>query len=138
MLFPLDVKAAIVIVIIHIIISFSLHISTKYKMIFRIYSILVSFSFIIFYIGFPMFFYDIFSDETISRGFYFEGLAYSYLLLFLPLIVTAIVLFGQWIMKQDHFSKPTKYIALTGPSLLLAGLGIMAYYPFMLFFYGFN
>ncbi len=138
MSFSFEFPVAIVIAVIHIIISFSLNVSTKYKTVFRIYSILVSLSFIIFYIGFPMFFYDIISDQTASRGIYFEGLAYSYLLLFLPLIVTAIVIFGQWIMKQESFSKPTKYIALTGPSLLLAGLGIMAYYPFMLFFYGFN
>lgn len=136
--FLLEVPAVIIIAVLHMIISFSLNVSTKYKTIFRIYSIVVSFSFVIFYVGFPMFFYDIISDQTVSRGLYLEGLAYSYLLLFLPLILTAILLFGHWIMKQPDFSKLTKWIVLIAPSVLLIAIGIMGYYPFMLFFYGFN
>lgn len=136
--FLLEVPVVIIIAVVHIMISFSLNVSKKYKTIFRIYSILVSFSFIIFYIGFPMFFSDIISDQTVSRGFYFEGLALFYLLLSIPLIVTALVLFGKWIMKQSHFSKLTKSIALVAPSVLLIAIGIMGYYPFMLFLYGFN
>ncbi|MEC6747868.1 hypothetical protein VXN63_04890 [Marinilactibacillus sp. XAAS-LB27] len=136
--FLLEVPAVIIIAVLHMIISFSLNVPTKYKTIFRIYSIVVSFSFVLFYVGFPMFFYDIISEQTVSRGFYFEGLALSYLLLSIPLIGTAVVLFGKWIMKQSHFSKLTKSIALIAPSILLIAIGIMGYYPFMLFFYGFN
>lgn len=138
MQFPSNVIVAIVISIIHIFISFNLRFPNKYKNKFRIYSALINFSFIIFLIGFPMFFYDIFSNPIKASGIYFEGLAILYILLFLPLVSAIIFLFGKWIVKLDTFSKLTKYIALIGPSLILVGLGIIGYYPFMLTFYGFS
>ncbi|GEK90305.1 hypothetical protein SAMN04488100_1568 [Alkalibacterium putridalgicola] len=138
MSFPMNVPSALIISAIHILISFNLKFSKKYKNKFRIYSILVNSSFLIFLVGFPMFLYDAISTPTEAAGIYFEGLATFYFLLFIPLILAMMLLFRMWLFRSDAFSKTTKYITLTGLALLLVGLGIMGYFPFMLFFYGFS
>lgn len=138
MQFPMNVLSAVIISVIHILISFVLQFSNKYKTKFRLYSILINVSFLIFLVGFPLFFYDTISNPNVAAGIYFEGLATLYFLLFSPLILAIILLFRKWIAQLDTFSKTANVFALIGPSILLVGLGVIGYFPYMLTFYGFS
>lgn len=135
MQFPLNVIVALVISVIHILISFNLKLSNKYKSKFRTYSILVNIFFIMFLIGFSIFFRTSNFNEGI--GIYYEGLATFYFLLFVPLLIALIFAFRKLIMNFNTYSKTIKYISLIGPCIVLVGIVVIGYIPFMLSFYGF-
>ena len=56
MLFPLNIVVAVVISAIHVLISFGLKLPSKYKKKLRIYSVVVNLIFIVFLLGFSLFF----------------------------------------------------------------------------------
>lgn len=135
MLFPLNIIVAGIIASIHIIISFNLKLSDKYKTKFRIYSVVTNLIFIAIVGGFSLF--SLSSAPNFSIGTYFESFAMIYILLTIPLLVALIVLIIRWVIKLDSFSKVTRYIVILTPSLILIGLSIVGFYPFILAFYGF-
>lgn len=135
MSFPLNVVVAVIITLIHITISFSLKLPALYKNKFRFYSVFSSLLFIAFLFGFSIYFNT--SIDYENYGLYFEGLAALYLLLVVPLLATLIFLLFRWVLKLSDFSLVTRSIAVLSPSVLLIGMGVLGYAPFMLSFYGF-
>lgn len=83
MLFPLNIVVAVVISAIHVLISFGLKLPSKYKKKFRIYSVVVNLIFIVFLLGFSLFFKTSLPNQGIN--IYFNGLSTLYFLLFIPL-----------------------------------------------------
>ena len=73
MQFPLNIFVAVVISAIHVLVCFALRLPSKYKKQFRIYSVAVNLIFIVFLLGFSIFFKT--SLPTQGINIYYNGLA---------------------------------------------------------------
>lgn len=135
MLFPLNIFVAVVISAIHILISASLKLPSKYKKQFRTYSVVVNLIFIVFLLGFSTFFRTSLPNQGVD--IYYNGLATLYFLLFIPLGVVLIILFSKLIMNADIHSVFLKYVIIIGAIVVLIGIIALGYTAFILSFYGF-
>lgn len=135
MLFPLNIVVAVVISAIHVLISFGLKLPSKYKKKFRIYSVVVNLIFIVFLLGFSLFFKTSLPNQGIN--IYFNGLSILYFLLSIPLGVVLILLFRKLIMNADIYLVFLKYVIIIGAIIILTGIIAIGYILFILTFYGF-
>lgn len=135
MQFPLNIIVAVAISIICVSISFGLKLPSRYKKPFRLYSVSVNLVFIAFLLGFSLFFKTSLPNQGISL--YYNGLATLYFLLFIPLGVTLILLFRNFIMKADIYLVSLKYVISIGAIFTVTGIIALGYILFMLTFYGF-
>lgn len=135
MLFPLNIVVAVVISAIHILISFGLKLPSKYKKKLRIYSVVVNLIFIVFLLGFSLFFKTSLPNQGIN--IYFNGLSTLYFLLFIPLGAVLILLFRKLIMNADIYLVFLKYVIIIGAIVIFTGLITIGYILFILTFYGF-
>ena len=135
MQFPLNIVVAVVISAIYVLISFGLKLPSKYKKQFRIYSVVVNLIFIVFLLGFSLFFKTSLPNQGIN--IYYNGLATLYFLLFIPLGVILILLFRKLIMNADIYLVFLKYVIIIGAIAILTGIIAIGHILFMLTFYGF-
>ncbi|GAB2500065.1 hypothetical protein GCM10008929_20780 [Alkalibacterium psychrotolerans] len=135
MQFPLNIVVAVVISALHVLISFGLTLPSKYKKEFRIYSVVVNLIFIVFLLGFSIFFKTSLPNQGIN--IYYNGLATLYFLLFIPLGVILLLLFRKLIMNADIYLVSLKYVILIGTIVILTGIIALGYPLFILTFYGF-
>ena len=135
MQFPLNIFVAVVISAIHVLVCFALRLPSKYKKQFRIYSVAVNLIFIVFLLGFSIFFKT--SLPTQGINIYYNGLATLYFLLFIPLGVVLILLFKKLIMNADIYLIFLKYVIIIGAIVIMIGIIALGYILFMLTFYGF-
>lgn len=136
MQFPLNILVAVVISAIHVLVCFTLRLPSKYKKQFRIYSVAVNLIFIVFLLGFSIFFKT--SLPTQGINIYYNGLATLYFLLFIPLGVVLILLFKKLIMNADIYLFFLKYVIIIGAIVILTGIFALGYALFILTFYGFG
>ena len=120
MLFPLNIVVAVVISAIHVLISFGLKLPSKYKKKLRIYSVVVNLIFIVFLLGFSLFFKTSLPNQGIN--IYFNGLSTLYFLLFIPLGAVLILLFRKLIMNADIYLVFLKYVIIIGAIVIFTGL----------------
>lgn len=135
MQFPLNIVVAVVISAIYVLISFGLKLPSKYKKQFRIYSVVVNLIFIVFLLGFSIFFKTSLPNQGIN--IYYDGLATLYFLLFIPLGVVLILLFRKLIMNADIYLVFLKYVIIIIAIVVLTGIIAIGNILFMLTFYGF-
>ncbi|MER2040377.1 hypothetical protein [Desemzia incerta] len=135
MQFPSNIIVAVVISIICILISFGLKLPIKYKKPFRLYSVVANLVFIVFLLGFSLFFKTSLPNQGISL--YYNGLAALYFLLVIPLGVTLILLFRKFVMNVDIYLVSLKYVINIGAIVIISGIIALGYILFMLTFYGF-
>lgn len=135
MQFPSNIIVAVVISIICILISFGLKLPIKYKKPFRLYSVVANLVFIVFLLGFSLFFKTSLPNQGISL--YYNGLAALYFLLVIPLGVTLILLFRKFVMNADIYLVSLKYVINIGAIVIISGIIALGYILFMLTFYGF-
>ena len=133
MKFLTEFIVAIIIMAVHLFISFNLKLPDKYKSKFRIYSIVVSLAFIIFLGGFS-FSSLLLSDQGVH--IYFNGLSALYYGIVLPLGIALVWIFYRWITHADIQPIPLKYILTILFLLLLIGVIYLGYASFIFFFYG--
>lgn len=134
--FP-NLIVALIISIIHILISFNLKLPNRYKSKFRIYSIIINLAFIIF-LG--VFFIISFSSLILSDqgvNIYFNGLSALYFGLAIPLGIALLWRFYIWVMHADIQPTSLKYIVMIIFFTILTGLIYLGYFPYIFFFYGF-
>lgn len=135
MQFPLNIVVAVGISAIHVLISFGLKLPSKYKKQFRIYSVVVNLIYIVFLLGFSIFFKTSLPNQGIN--IYYNGLATLYFLLFIPLGVVLLLLFRKLIMNADIYLVFLKYVIIIGAIVILTGIIVLGYILFILTFYGF-
>lgn len=135
MQFPLNIIVAVVISIVCVSISFGLKLPNKYKKPFHLYSVVVNLIFIVFLLGFSLFFKTSSPNQGISL--YYNGLATLYFLLFIPLGVILILLFRKFVMSTDIYLISLKYVISIGAIVIISGIIALGYILFMLTFYGF-
>nr|QJS06086.1 hypothetical protein [Carnobacterium sp.] len=135
MQFLSNIVVAVIISAIYILISFNIKLPSKYKKKFRLYSVIVNLIFILFLLGFSIFFKTSLPNQGIN--IYYNGLATLYFLLFIPLGVVLILLFRKLIMNADIYLVVLKYVIIIGAIVVLTGLVIIGYALFILTFYGF-
>lgn len=135
MQFPLNIVVAVVISVIHILISFGLKLPSTYKKQFRVYSVVVNLLFIVFLLGFSIFFKT--TLPNLGINIYYNGLATMFFLLFIPLGVVLILLFRKLIMNADIYLLFLKYMIIVGAIIILIGIITLGYSLFILTFYGF-
>ena len=135
MQFPLNIFVAVVISAIHVLVCFALRLPIKYKKQFRICSVVVNLIFIVFLLGFSLFFKT--SLPTQGINIYYNGLATLYFLLFIPLGVVLILLFRKLIMSADIYLVFLKCVIIIVFTAILTGIIALGYILFMLTFYGF-
>lgn len=126
---------ALIITVLHILVSFSLKLPERYKNKFRVYSIIINLLFIVFLAGF--FIYARSSSPNPGSEFYYNSLATFYILLFVPLGAVLTLLFHKVIMNADIYWAVLKYIINFGVAVVLIGAIVLGYSLFMLTFYGF-
>lgn len=134
--FP-NLIVALIISIIHILISFNLRLPNRYKSKFRIYSIIINLAFIIFLGAFFIISFSslILSDQGVN--IYLNGLSALYFGLAVPLGIAIVCRFYIWIMHADIQPTPLKYIVMIIFFTILTGLIYLGYSPYIFFFYGF-
>lgn len=135
MQFPLNIAVATIIFAIYILIAFTFKLPSKYKKIFRTYSIAVNLLFIAFLLGFSIFFKNSLPNQGIN--IYYNGLATLYFLLFVPLIIVLILVMRKSVMNADISSVFLKYMIIIGSIVILTGIVVLGYPLFMVSFYGF-
>lgn len=135
MQFPLNIIVAVIISAIHILISFGLKLPSKYKKQFRTYSVVVNLIFIIFLLGFSLFFKTSLPNQGVN--IYYNSLATLYFLLFIPLGLVLILLFRKLIMNADIYLVFLKYVIIFLAFVVLIGIISLGYILFILNFYGF-
>ena len=135
MQFPLNIIVTVVISIVYVSISFGLKLPNKYKKPFHLYSVVVNLIFIVFLLGFSLFFKTSSPNQGISL--YYNGLATLYFLLFIPLGVILILLFRKFVMSTDIYLISLKYVISIGAIVIISGIIALGYILFMLTFYGF-
>lgn len=129
-----ELMVAIIIAAIHLLISFSLKLSDKYKDKFRIYSVTVNLVFIIF-LGAFSFSSLIWSDQGVN--IYFNGLSALYFGLTVPLGIALVWRFYKRIIHVDIQPTSLKYIIIIIIFTVLTGLIYLGYSLYIFFFYGF-
>ncbi len=135
MQFPLNIIVAVVISTIYVLISFGLKLPSKYNKQFRVYSVVVNLIFIVFLLGFSIFFKISLPNQGIN--IYYNGLATFYFLLFIPLGIVLILFFRKLIMNADIYLILLKYVIIIGSIVILTGIIAIGYILFILTFYGF-
>ena len=133
--FPLNIIVAVAISTIYVLISFVLKLPSKYKKQFRVYSVVVNLIFIVFLLGFSIFFKISLPNQGIN--IYYNGLATLYFLLFIPLGIVLILFSRKLIMNADIYLILLKYVIIIGSIVILTGIIAIGYILFMLTFYGF-
>lgn len=133
--FPLNIVVAVIISAIYSLISFGLKLPSKYKTQFRIYSVVINLIFIVFLLGFSLYFKISLPNQGIT--IYYNGLATLYFLLFIPLEVVLILLFRKLIMNADIYLVFLKYAIIIGAIVILTSIFALGYALFILTFYGF-
>ncbi len=133
--FPLNIVVAVIISAIYSLISFGLKLPSKYKTQFRIYSVVINLIFIVFLLGFSLYFKTSLPNQGIT--IYYNGLATLYFLLFIPLEVVLILLFRKLIMNADIYLVFLKYAIIIGAIVILTSIFALGYALFILTFYGF-
>ena len=126
---------AVIISAIYSLISFGLKLPSKYKTQFRIYSVVINLIFIVFLLGFSLYFKTSLPNQGIT--IYYNGLATLYFLLFIPLEVVLILLFRKLIMNADIYLVFLKYAIIIGAIVILTSIFALGYALFILTFYGF-
>lgn len=124
---------AITIVTVHLLTSFNLKLSDKYKNKFRMYSIIISLAFILFLAIFS-FSSLIWREQGIN--IYFNGLSTFYFALFAPLGIALLWCLYKWIIYADVQPTLLKYVVISIFFIMLIGLIYLGYSLFIFFFYG--
>lgn len=132
MLFSSKGIAAIVLSLVHILISFLVRLPERYKNNFRVYAVAVNLLFIGFLLSFPFLF-----DLNHHFGTYYNGLATLYFLLIVPLGAALLWSIRNTIMKADIEPFFLKLILIFGALIVAVGLIVLGYALFILTFYGF-
>ena len=127
-----NIPMALVISVLHLLLSFILKLPEKYKKMFRTYSIVVNLLFIGFFISFSMF---LNIDQYIAT--YYNGLATLYFCLAVPIGTVLFLLFRKWMMEADLEPILLKHILVAGMGIVEVVLLIVGYALFILTFYGF-
>lgn len=132
MLFPSKIISALVLSVLHLLLSFTLKVPETYKKIVRTYSVVVNLLFIGFLISFSTF---LNIDQHIAT--YYNGLATLYFFLVVPLGMVVFLLVRKRMMEANLEPIFLKYILVAGAGIVEVVFLIVGYVLFILTFYGF-
>lgn len=135
MFFPANLIVALILAILYIFIAFKLKFPQRLHNFFRVYSILIQTSFVLFLMIFSFFLY-LTMDNSGIRLFAF-GLDIFYLLITFPLAGLIIYRLCLWLMDLDSYSIVLRLILFAIILTFFVVILFLGYSFFILLFYGF-